>query len=111
MNASNLLRVLGGLLLANCALHLVTAGLAAPEDLKLPLAGFGLAFGALGLWTARGGRLAVLATLVVSALGLALGLNRYLSGGGPVALPVMFALDVVVLIVGGLWLARARAPL
>lgn len=111
MNPSTLLRVLGGLLLASCALHLVTAGLAAPEDLKLPLAGFGLAYGALGLWIARGGRLAVLVTLVISALGLALGLNRYLTGGGPVALPVMFVIDVAVLIVGGLWLARAKAPL
>lgn len=111
MNPSNLLRIIGGLLLANCALHLITAGLAAPEDLKLPLTGFGLAYGALGLWTARGGRLAVLATLVISALGLALGLNRYLSGGGPVALPVMFALDVAVILAGGLWLAKSQAKL
>lgn len=111
MNPSTLLRIMGALLLANCALHIVTAGLLAPEDLKLPLTGFGLAYGVLGLWTARGGRIAVLVTLVVSALGLALGLNRYLSGGGPVALPVMFLIDVAVLAVGALWLLRAKAPL
>lgn len=109
MNIAMIQRLLGALLLANCALHLVTAVLGAADDIRLPLIAFGLAYGAFGLWVSTGRRPAVLLTLVATALGLALGGVNYMRNGGPIAVPFMFALDAGVLIAGALWLMKSKA--
>jgi hypothetical protein len=50
-----------------------------------------------------------LITILVTALGVTLGGMRYLQEGGPLALPVMFLVDVGVLAAGGWWMLKSKA--
>jgi hypothetical protein len=109
MTAGVLIKLLSALLLANSAMHLVIAALDSPADLRLPLIAFGLLYGGLGLWVRSEKRLAVLVTILVTALGVTLGGMRYLQEGGPLALPVMFLIDVGVLAAGGWWMLKSKA--
>lgn len=108
MTAAGLIKLLSALLLANSALHVAIAALDSPPDLRLPLIGFGLLYGGLGLWVRSEKRLAVLVTILVTALGVTLGGMRYLQQGGPLALPAMFLIDVVVLGAGSWWLLKSK---
>lgn len=98
-----------GFLLGTGVLHLAVAFFVAPEQLKLPLAVFGVAYFLLGVWTRLGGRTAMLCAVMVTALGLGLGGANYVqSGGGSFTLPVMFAIDIMVLLTAGGWLLKNR---
>jgi hypothetical protein len=108
MTADATLKVLGGLLLANSALHVVTAALGAPAGMALPLIVFGLIYGALGLWTRGGQRTALIVTALIAGLGLTLGASRYLVSGGPIAVPVMGLLDLAVIAACLILLLRRR---
>jgi hypothetical protein len=109
MTATTLTRSLSALLLATAALHVLTAVFGAPPALKLPLIAFGLIYGALGLWTQTGGRLAVIVTIAVTLLGLTLGGMAYMKDGGPIAMLVMFLIDVAVVGLGGFYLLKSKA--
>lgn len=95
------------LLIATGVLHLAVAGLGAPANLRVPLAAFGAIYAGLGFWVRSGGRTAILAALAITTLGLLLGGSNYLQNGGPVTLPVMFVIDVIVLGAGALWLMKS----
>lgn len=95
------------LLIATGVLHLVVAATGAPADLQLPLAVFGALYAALGVWLRRGGKPAVLAAMAATITGLTLGGSQYIQNGGPMTLPVMFLIDVIVLGTGALWLMKS----
>jgi hypothetical protein len=44
--------------------------------------------------------------MAACAVGLGVGGTTYLQSGGPNSLPVMFLIDAVVIVCGGLWLAK-----
>lgn len=95
------------LLLASGALHLAVAALGAPESIRAPLAVFGAVYAALGLWIRGGSRASVIAALAAALTGLGLGGSNYLQNGGPMTLPLMFAIDIAVVAAGGLWLMKS----
>lgn len=109
MTATNVTRILSALLLVTAVLHVLSAVFGAPPSLKLPLIAFGLIYGALGLWTQTGGRLAVITTIAVTLLGLTLGGVAYMKDGGPIAMLVMFQIDVIVVGLGGFYLLKSKA--
>ena len=97
------------LLLATGVFHLIVAAIGgAASDLKIPLAMFGVAYFGLGIWTRMGGRTAMLTAILVTALGLVLGGQNYMRNGGPVTLPIMFVIDVLILAAAGMWLLKTR---
>ena len=108
MPLSAMKHAVSGLLLATGILHLVVAGIGSSDALRAPLALFGVLYTALGLWTRKGGRISILTTLIVTALGLGLGGSEYFRNGGPIALPVMFAIDIAILVLGAGWLWRNK---
>lgn len=108
MNAGNLKTLVWILLAATGLLHLVVAAVGAPAAIKAPLAAFGVAYTALAFWVRADGRSAIIATMVVAAAGLALGGSNYLQNGGPITLPVMFLIDVIVIGAGAIWLTKSR---
>ncbi|MEQ1929503.1 MAG: hypothetical protein ABL957_03090 [Parvularculaceae bacterium] len=108
MNATSLTRILSALLLVSAVLHVITAVFGAPEALTLPLIAFGLVYGALGLWVQTGGRLAVIVTVVFTLLGLTLGGMEYLKEPGPVAMLVMFLIDIGVIASGVMFLLKPK---
>lgn len=106
---ANVLRhAISGLLLGTGIFHLVVALIGSSEALRAPLALFGVLYTILGLWTRTGGRTSVLSALIVTALGLGLGGAQYVQNGGPLALPAMFAIDIAILVLGGIWLRGER---
>jgi hypothetical protein len=109
VNAASLIRALSALLLASAVLHVLTAMFGAPQSLRAPLLAFGLVYGALGLWVQTGGRLAVLATVLFTLLGLSLGGMQYLKDPGPIAMLVMFLVDVGVIAAGAMFLLKTKA--
>ena len=106
MTADNLKRLMSVLLVATGVLHIVVAVAGAPDALRMPLAAFGALYGALGVLLQRGGRAIVIAAMAACTLGLTVGGATYLQNGGPNSLPVMFLIDAVVLVCGGLWLSK-----
>lgn len=102
----NLKSVMSLLLVATGVFHLVVAGIGAPEALRAPLAVFGVAYFALGVWTRGGGRAAVTVALLVTALGITAGGMTYLKDGGPATLPIMFLIDIAIIAAGVLHLAK-----
>jgi hypothetical protein len=97
-------RIVSLLLLFTGGLHLVVAYFGGVPDIQIALTLFGVSYSALGYWTQFGGRPAMTATLVVTTLGLTLGGFNYLTNGGPLSLPVMFAIDIAVIGLGAYWL-------
>jgi membrane associated rhomboid family serine protease len=106
MNAATVKRLMSVLLVATGVLHIVVAVAGAPDHLRIPLAAFGALYGTLGVLLLRGGRPIVLASMAACAVGLGVGGTTYLQSGGPNSLPVMFLIDAVVIVCGGLWLAK-----
>lgn len=107
MTAENLKRLMSVLLVATGVLHIVVAIAGAPDALRVPLAAFGALYGTLGVLLQRGGRAIVIAAMAACTLGVTLGGIAYLRDGGPVTLLVMFLIDAIVLVCGGLWLSKA----
>jgi hypothetical protein len=97
--------------------HLAVALLGVAPGLAWPLTGFGAAYIALSFYVRKDtndgskshSRNAILATLVVTLAGLGLGGTNYLSNGGPLALPIMFVIDVAIVGAGVMWLMKMRA--
>ena len=106
MTADKLKTLMSILLIATGVLHLVVAAIGAPENLRIPLAVFGALYAGLGVWVRSGGRTAVLAALITTATGIALGGSNYAQNGGPIALPAMFLIDLVILGAGGMWMVK-----
>ena len=101
--------IVSGLLLFTGVFHLYVAFFASNADLTTPLALFGILYMGLGAWTWNGGRSSVLSAVFTCGLGLGLGGVSYLQNGGPWTLPAMFAIDIVIIIAGGLWLKANKA--
>lgn len=99
---------ISGLLIATGIFHLIVALIGSTDALRMPLGLFGVLYTVLGIWVRRGGRTSIQSAMLVTALGLGLGGNQYLTEGGPIALPVMFAIDVIILVLGVLWLRHNR---
>ncbi|MEO1135029.1 MAG: hypothetical protein AAFW68_00285 [Pseudomonadota bacterium] len=97
--------------------HLAVAMLGGAPGLGLPLAGFGLLYIVIGFYVRADtndgskshSRNAIIAAIAACTLGLALGGTNYLQNGGPLALPIMFAIDVVIIGAGVMWLMKKRA--
>jgi hypothetical protein len=109
MSTATLKTIVTILLVATGAFHLLVAGLGAPAAWRTPLAVFGVFYALLGIWTWRGGRTSVLVALLMTGLGLGLGGVKYLQSGGPATLPIMFGVDVAIVIAGALWAIRTRS--
>jgi hypothetical protein len=107
MTPANLIRLMSVLLVSTGVLHLVVAFFGAPAELRAPLAVFGALYAGLGVWVRSGGKPAVLTAMATVVVGLVLGGANYLQNGGPVTLPVMFLIDVVVLGAGVLWVTKS----
>ena len=54
-------------------------------------------------------RNAIIAAIIACGAGLTLGGVHYLGNGGPVALPIMFLIDIVVIGAGIMWFMKMRA--
>jgi len=114
MTARTLRHLIIGLLMATGIFHLAVALLGSQDDLRLPLAVFGVIYTLLSFYVRRdigdgsasGSRNAIIATMVACTLGLGLGGQNYLANGGPIALPIMFAVDVVIIGASLMWLMK-----
>ncbi len=99
--------------------HLAVALLGVAPGLALPLTGFGALYIALSFYVRKDtndgsknhSRNAILATVVACTLGLGLGGSNYLSNGGPLALPIMFLIDIAIIAAGVMWLMKTRAKI
>ncbi len=109
MAPANLKNLMSILLIATGVLHLVVAAIGAPPALQVPLTAFGALYAALGVWLRGAGKTAVLLAMAATAVGLALGGANYMQNGGPVTLPVMFLIDLIVLGAGAMWLMKSKA--
>ena len=75
---------------------------------------FGVIYSVLGFYVRRdvgdgsasGSRNAIIAAIVACLAGLGLGGQNYLANGGPIALPIMFAIDVVIIAAAVMWLVK-----
>lgn len=86
--------------------HLAIAMTGDVGSLKLGLSIFGVIYFLVGIFVFPGKHTAVRVAMVMTALGLGLGGYEYVLHGGPIALPIMFLVDVVVLALGGVWLVK-----
>lgn len=107
MTPAKLKDLMSILLIATGVLHLVVAAVGAPDDLKAPLAVFGALYAGLGVWARTGGKPAILTAMAATLTGIALGGTNYLQNGGPITLPVMFLIDVIVIGAGALWIIKS----
>jgi hypothetical protein len=111
-----------GLLVLTGIFHLAVALLNAAPGLGWPLAAFGVIYTGLSFYVRRdvhmkakpkkghvNGRIAIIVTMAVCATGLALGGSNYVQNGGPLALPIMFIIDVAIIAAGAMWLMKVRA--
>lgn len=96
------------LLIATSLLHFVAAETSGAE-LRPPLLAFTVLFMVAAVAVRLAPRLGVMAAMLVSGVGLAVGGGRYLAAGGPPSMLAMFAIDVAVLALGMLWLRGKRA--
>ncbi len=117
MKPQTLRHLIIGLLLLTGIFHLTVALLGAAPGLALPLTVFGALYVGLSFYVRADtndgskthSRNAILAAVVVCTVGLVLGGSNYLSHGGPVALPLMFLVDVAILAAGIMWLMAAKS--
>ncbi len=110
-----------GLLVLTGIFHLAVALLNAAPGLGVPLAAFGVVYTGLSFYVRRdvhkkpkskkappNGRIAIIVTMIACTIGLALGGTTYIQNGGPLALPIMFIIDIAIITAGAMWL-RATA--
>jgi len=107
-----------GLLMASGIFHLAVALLGAAPELGWGLTAFGFLYIGLSFYVRRDvrkkarkkttGRAAVILTMCATTLGLVLGGAKYLDLGGPLALPMMFVIDIAIIAAGLWWLAKSR---
>lgn len=115
MTRQNLRMLIIALLMVTGIFHLLVAMLGAAPGLSLPLAAFGVIYTTISFYVRRDtsdgskshSRNAIIAAIIACVLGLSLGGSNYLANGGPVALPIMFLIDVVVIGAGVMWLMKA----
>lgn len=117
MKRRTLRHLIIGLLTLTGVFHLAVAMLGADSELALPLAGFGLLYIIIGFYVRADtndgskshSRNAIIAAIAACSLGLTLGGINYAQNGGPLALPIMFAIDVAIIGAGIMWLTKAKA--
>lgn len=109
MKQASLKTAMAALLVATGVFHLIVAFTGDVGEAKFGVTLFGIAYFLIGLFVFPGKQTAVRVAMVMTLLGLGLGGVNYIqNGGGPASLPAMFAIDVVILVLGGLWLAKNR---
>ena len=114
MKARTLRHLIIGLLTATGIFHLAVALLGSNDELRLPLAVFGVIYSVLGFYVRRdvgdgsasGSRNAIIAAMVACTAGLLLGGQNYLANGGPIALPIMLVIDVIIIGAGVMWFMK-----
>ena len=117
MKAKTLRHLIIGLLLATGIFHLAVALIGGGDGRALPLTVFGFIFIALSFYvrsdvkdgSKNKSRNAIIATIIACAAGLALGGTSYAQSGGPLALPIMFLIDIVIIAAGVMWLLKTGA--
>ncbi|MEO1242088.1 MAG: hypothetical protein AAFX54_09275 [Pseudomonadota bacterium] len=117
MTAKTIRHIIIGLLMFTGVFHLAVALLGSAPGLGLPLAAFGVIFTVISFYVRRDtndgskthSRNAIIAAIAACSAGLGLGGFHYLSNGGPVALPIMFLIDVAVIVAGVFWFMKVRA--
>ncbi len=128
MKPSVLRHLIIGLLVLTGVFHLSVALLNAAPGLALPLAIFGLIYVGLSFYVRRdvhktvgrnkktqrknsqiNGRAAIILTMIICAAGLTLGGSVYIRNGGPLALPIMFIIDIAIIAAGAMWLVKVNA--
>lgn len=107
LDAKGVADIMAMFLILTTILHLFVGATSADQTLRLPLIVFGCLFLVSALLV-RTGRNGVMTAMVFAGMGLALGGGRYINQGGPWSLPVMFAIDIVVLGLGAVWLQKSR---
>lgn len=106
LDARGVADIMAMLLILTTILHLFVGATTADLSLRLPLIAFGCLFLVSALLV-RTGRNGVMTAMIFAGLGLALGGGRYINQGGPFTLPIMFAIDILLLGLGVLWLRRS----
>ncbi len=117
MKPQNLRHLIIGLLMLTGIFHLAVALIGAAPGLTLPLAAFGFIYTGLGFYVRRDtndgskshSRNAIIAAIAAATVGLTLGGSNYISNGGPAALPIMFLIDIAIIMAGIMWLLKIRA--
>ncbi len=117
MTPQTLRHTIIGLLMVTGIFHLIVGGLGLAPGIGLPLVLFGFLYTGIGYFVRRDtndgskshSRNAIIAALVACTLGLTLGGANYLTNGGPVALPIMFVIDVAIIAAACLWLTKTQA--
>jgi len=117
MSAKTIRHLIIGLLMFSGVFHLAVALLGSAPGLGLPLAAFGVIYTMISFYVRRDtndgskihSRNAIIAAIVACSAGLALGGFHYLANRGPIALPIMFLIDVAVIVAGVLWFMKVRA--
>ncbi|MEX6634353.1 hypothetical protein [Hyphococcus lacteus] len=110
-----------GLLLVTGIFHLLVAMVNAAPGMGTGLAVFGVIYFLLSFYVRRDvhakaitkknkhpGKYAIMLAMAACALGITLGGYSYIQNGGPLALPMMFAIDVVIIIAGAMWLLKTQ---
>lgn len=121
MNPQTIRHLIIGLLMTTGVFHLAVALLDAGSGLGWPLTAFGLIYIALSFYLRRDvqgltkrqkkkavGRTPVIVTMTFTATALVLGAARYATQGGPMALPMMFLIDIAIIAAGAWWLMKVR---
>jgi len=106
-----------GLLMGTGIFHLTVALLGLGAGLGLPLSIFGIIYLVISFYVRRDtndgsknhSRNAIIAAIAACTIGLTLGGSNYISNGGPVALPIMFMIDIIIIVAGVMWLLKVRA--
>ncbi|WP_425409107.1 hypothetical protein [Hyphococcus sp.] len=106
-----------GLLIVTGVFHLAVALLNIAPGLGLPLAVYGAIYTGLSFYVRRdvhkgakvNGRTAIIVAMLACASGLVLGGAAYIENGGPMALPIMFAIDIAIITAGAMWLMKVHA--
>ena len=105
LDAATVKYVMSGLLILTGIIHLFVGAFMGANDPKAGVLAFGVIFLAAGAYVRAKGRTPVFVAMAASALGLAIGGATYLMQGGPISLPLMFFIDVLVLLAGAKYLS------
>ena len=117
MTAQTLRHLIIGLLLLTGIFHLAVALIGSAAGLALPLSAFGIIYIGISFYVRRDtndgskthSRNAIIAAIAACTVGLTLGGANYLQNGGPVALPIMFFIDVLIIAAGIMWFTKIRS--